>query len=150
MKDPNFILVLQKAEPNKLRSFLKLISLAATNENLKDELSSIESTTESATINQQIKKPVTTLTIKSKSEYNVNFRAIISQNLKIKSSLDNSKSSLNLIKLVINNCELQHINAAIFKLDHLNHLDLSNNKLESLDNFHINTLNDLIMSNNQI
>jgi hypothetical protein len=130
---------------------LKLISLAATNENLKDELNSIESASENgSTINQQIKKPVTSLTIKSKNEYNVNFRAIISQNLKIKSSLDNNKSSLHLLKLVINNCELQHINAAIFKLDHLNHLDLSNNKLELLDNFHIDSLNDLIMSNNQL
>ena len=62
-----------------MKSFLKLISLAATSDNLKDELSKIES---NKAASQQVKKPVTSLTIKSKSEYATNFRAIISQNLK--------------------------------------------------------------------
>lgn len=126
---------------------MKTISLAATNENINTELNKIGNL--AAQTNQQIKKPVTSLIIKSKSEYATNFRAIISQNLKIKSNLEN-KSTLVLTKLVINNCDLKHINAAIFQLDHLNTLDLSSNKLEFIDNFHIETLTDLNLSHNEL
>lgn len=95
------------------------------------------------------KKSITTLTIKSRNEYLSNYRAVISQNLKIKTSIA-SIPTFNLTKLVINNCELKTIDSSIFDFVQLNHLDFSNNKLTMLDNFKIKSLSELILSNNKI
>jgi len=152
LKDPNFNLILQKADVNQLKSFLKIIHLAANSPNFNDE--SIKANTISEDLNkenQKLKKPVTSVSIKSKSEYNSNFRAIISQNLTIKSKLDNKNvQTLNLLRLTINNCELKQINASIQDLKQLVHLDLSNNKLSAFDNFSLNNLQDLNLSCNEI
>ena len=137
---------------NQLKSFLKIIHLAANSPNFNDE--SIKANTISEDLNkenQKLKKPVTSVSIKSKSEYNSNFRAIISQNLTIKSKLDNKNvQTLNLLRLTINNCELKQINASIQDLKQLVHLDLSNNKLSAFDNFSLNNLQDLNLSCNEI
>lgn len=95
------------------------------------------------------KKSITTLTIKSRDEYLSNYRAVISQNLKIKTSIS-SIPAMNLTKLVINNCELKSIDSSVFEFNLLNHLDFSNNKLTMFDNFKLKSLTELILTNNQI
>lgn len=97
----------------------------------------------------QFKKSITNLTIKSRNEYLSNYRAVISQNLKIKSSIS-SIPTINLTKLVINNCELKTIDSSIFDFIQLNHFDFSHNKLTLFDNFKLKSLAELIISNNQI
>lgn len=57
---------------------------------------------------------------------------------------------LNLLKLVINNCELKKIDASIFELCQLNHLDLSVNKISEIDNFKFSSLVELNLSQNEI
>jgi hypothetical protein len=99
---------------------------------------------------QPIKRPVQNLIIKSKSEYMANFKAIISQNLKIKTRIGEGIPLLNLTKLVINNCGLKQIDGALFELESLTTLDLSMNKLCELNDFSFWNLNELIVANNQI
>ena len=99
----------------------------------------------------QFKKPVTSLTVKSLSEYRSNFKAIISQNLKIKTSIgDPGTPLLNLTKLIINNCDLKYIDKSLFGLEQLTLFDFSNNKLAELDDFEMRSLKELILANNQI
>lgn len=95
------------------------------------------------------KKTITNLIIKSREEYRSNYRAVISQNLKIKSSIS-SIPTMNLTKLVINNCELKTIDSSIFDFIQLNYFDFSHNKLTLFDNFKLKSLTELILSNNQI
>lgn len=100
---------------------------------------------------QQLKKPTTSLVVKSRKEYNQNFKSIISQNLKIKTKLGNKNTIAEyLVKLVINSCELKKIDPAIFDLVNLTHLDLSQNKLTEIDNFCLNELEELNLSQNEI
>ena len=142
-----------------MKTFLKLVNLAANSESLKEEITPLDTklseisnnSSKSNALNQTIKKPITTLTIKSKNEYNTNFKAVISQNLKIKSTFSKLETPyINLTKLTINNCELIQINSSIFSLEQLVYLNLSSNKLSRLDGFLFETLEELNVSNNEI
>ena len=101
---------------------------------------------------EQLKKPTTSLIIKSKSEYASNFKAVISQNLKIKTKIGAEKNNFaaNLVKLVISNCELKNIDKSIFDLLSLTHLDMSENKLTHIDSFRLERLEELNLSQNSI
>lgn len=134
--------------------------MGATSLNISDELEKLQASTglsnqkkdTSKESDQQLKKPTTSLIIKSKSEYSSNFKAIISQNLKIKTKIGGEKSNLSetLVKLVLNNCELKNIDAAVFELINLTHLDVSSNKLTNLNNFKLERLEELNCSQNEI
>ncbi|RNA36408.1 leucine-rich repeat 1 [Brachionus plicatilis] len=164
LKEPNFTLAIQKANVNQLKVFLKIVHIAMTSDDFGQELDKIKTKiqTESSCPGRCVKplvkempstsnfkKSITTLTIKSRNEYLSNYRAVISQNLKIKTSIA-SIPTFNLTKLVINNCELKTIDSSIFDFVQLNHLDFSNNKLTMLDNFKMKSLSELILSNNKI
>ena len=155
--------------------FLKIVHLAGQSANISDELDKLKlkpGTSSCADVvmedvsnnstkenkpnskdqaNTKLKKPTTTLTIKSRSEYMSNFRAVISQNLKIKTTIGTVNSfAANLVKLTINNAELKRIDPSIFELENLNYLDMSNNKLTTLDNFSFKKLEELNLSHNEI
>jgi Leucine-rich repeat (LRR) protein len=148
---------------NQLKAFLKLIQLASSSQNIENELNKLQlataTNTSSSTVvkvlneqQPQFKKPITSLTVKSRSEYMGNFKAIISQNLKIKTSISGNgqASLLNLTKLVVNNCDLRHIDKAVFELEHLTVLDFSQNKLPWLDHIEHGTLKELVVAHNEI
>ena len=101
---------------------------------------------------QQLKKPTTSLIVKSKSEYNSNFKAVISQNFKIKTKIGGDKANLagTLVKLVLNSCELKKIDASVFELVNLTHLDVSCNKLAKIDDFYLERVEELNFSQNEI
>ena len=104
-----------------------MIHLAGNSVNIADELNKIPHSEAAATTSgassskenlkpssekgskdakmMEFKKPTTSLTIKSKSEYFTNFRAVISQNLKIKTAIGtkNNQLTTTLVKLTINN-----------------------------------------------
>jgi Leucine-rich repeat (LRR) protein len=138
-----------------------MVHLAASSQNLSEELDKIQKENEmetsssklkvANTTNQQLKKAITTLTIKSKAEYQTNFRSIISQNLKVKTAFGNySNIASTLTRLTINNCELTRVSSSIFELYQLTHLDLSANKLSTFDNFVLKRLEELNLSQNEI
>lgn len=151
--------------------FLKLVHLASQSGNITDELNKLKlkPTTNNDDVimedvsnhlanenkqntkeqNSKLKKPTTNLTIKSRSEYLSNFRAVISQNLKIKTTIGAYNSlATNLVKLTINNAELKKLDPSIFELDNLSYLDLSENKLTEIENFRFNKLEELNLSHN--
>jgi len=140
-----------------------MVHLAASSQNLSGELDKLQKENEmemetsnskvkvANSTNQQLKKAITTLTIKSKAEYQTNFRSIISQNLKVKTAFGNySNIASTLTRLAINNCELTNVNSSIFELYQLTHLDLSGNKLSKLDNFVLKRLEELNLTQNEI
>jgi Leucine-rich repeat (LRR) protein len=135
--------------------------LGATSLNITDELEKLQSSSEISnkkkdsskeSDQQQLKKPTTSLIVKSKNEYTSNFKAVISQNLKIKTKIGGDKANLSetLVKLVLNNCELKNIDPSIFDLINLTHLDISSNKLSKIDNFILERLEELNLSQNEI
>lgn len=136
-----------------------MVHLAEKCDDLTKELESIQaklneskasSTIKSTDSVAQFKKPVTTVTIKSKSEYSAKFYSTISQNLKIKANTPKESELLHLTRLVINNCDLKTIHASIFDLKLLTHLDMSNNKLTQLDDFKLFPLVELNLAQNDI
>ncbi|CAF0726258.1 unnamed protein product [Brachionus calyciflorus] len=165
LKEPNFTLAIQKANVNQLKVFLKIVHIATTSNDFSQELDKIKSklqaesscpgrcikplVKEMPSTTPQFKKTITSLVIKSRDEYLSNYRAIISQNMMIKTSIS-TIPTLNLLKLVINNCGLKTIDTSVFEFTQLNHLDMSNNKLSILDNFKLGTLVELNLSQNQI
>lgn len=172
LKEPNFSLIIKKANVAQLKTFLKLIHLAGNSVNIADELNKIPNSEAAATTSgassskenlkpssekgskdakmMEFKKPTTSLTIKSKSEYFTNFRAVISQNLKIKTAIGtkNNQLTTTLVKLTINNSDLKHIDPSMFELENLVYLDLSENKLTKLDDFSFKKLEELNLSHN--
>lgn len=153
LKEPSFNLNLQKAEVSQLKSFLKVLHLAANSPNFNDD--SIAAENQNAADldkeNKQLKKPITSISIKSRKDYNSNFKAIISQNLSIRSKIDSKQgTTLNLMRLTISECELKHVNKSIFELKTLEYLDMSNNKLTVFEDFSFENLHELILANNEI
>ena len=141
-----------KANVSQLKSFLKIVHLAANNPNFNDESLIAESKeVDLNKENKQMKKPLTSISIKSRKDYLNNFRAIISQNMSIKSKLDNKcAASLNLLRLTINEAEIKYINKSMFELKQLVYLDLSNNNIEVINDFSFDVLEELILTNNKI
>lgn len=135
--------------------FLKLISLASKSENIETELNKLqlnvlgERQLQKSVQDKPLKKPITTLTVKSRSEYFTNYKSIISQNLNV-NSRTNTASLLNLTKLVITTSDLRVVDKTLFELKQLVHLDLSQNKLPVLDDFELPELAELILSQNEI
>ena len=133
--------------------------MGSTSLSISDELEKLQASTlsssqkkDSSKESDQLKKPTTSLIVKSKSEYSSNFKAVISQNLKIKTKIGGVKTNLSetLVKLVLNNCELKSIDPSVFDLVNLTHFDLSSNKLTKIDNFILERLEDLNLSQNEI
>ena len=144
----------------QLKNFLRLVQLAGNSMNISDELNKLQvkvidensSSSTSSETTKQLKKPPTSLTIRTKNEYASNFRAVLSQNMTIKTAIGKPTTSLgaNLVKLVINNCELKRVDPGIFTLDQLTSLDLSNNKLTAIDEFRLAKLEELNLCKNEI
>lgn len=160
-----------KAEVNQLKAFLKVVHLSKKSIDLTKELEIIQKqqqqtdpkTKQTSATNladnkskiaqspqQQVyKKPITSLIVKSKSEYLCKFQPLLSQMLKTKTSLGEF-DLLNLTKLVLNKCELKTIHSAVFQLKQLQHLDLSENKFSQIDEFKFDRLVDLNLAQNEI
>jgi hypothetical protein len=151
-KEPNFSLSIQKADVAQLKAFLRLLNTAGSSP--KFEPTSADQCSSQAVDldkeNKQMKKPVTSVSIKSKAEYNSNFKAIISQNLCIRSKLAENKSVLNLTRLSITGCELKQVNKSIFELRQLVFLDMSGNRLTGFDEFSFEALQELNLESNEI
>jgi len=135
-----------------LKSFLKLVHLASSSSSLNDEtILKAKQAVDLDKENKQVKKPVTSISIRSRKEYLSSFKAIISQNMVIKSKLTNNESTvLNLLRLTITDSEIKYINKSLFQLKTLEYLDLSNNNIFALEDFELEKLQELIMANNQI
>ncbi len=145
LKEPNFSLSINKADVMQLKAFLRILSTA--NNSSKFEL---KDTVDLEKKDKQMKKPITSVSIKSKAEYNSNFKAIISQNMCIRSNISENKTVLNLTRLSITGCELKQVNKSIFELKQLIFLDLSGNKLNFFDGFNFESLQELNLANNEI
>lgn len=140
-----------------LKSFLKIIHLANSNaSNISDELNKIkqsitETSATSTSANEQIKKPISTITLKSRKEYLKNFKTIISQNIQLKTTLKNNGHAVcGLTNITLNNCELKRIDPCLFELPELLNLNLSGNKFTQIDDLNFMKLVELNLSNNQI
>ena len=139
-----------------MKAFLKLVHLAEKSNDLTKELETIqESLIKQAASQQQqkpdlYKKPITNLIVKSRNEYFVKFKPLVSQNLKAKTIQGEEFCLLNLTKLVLSNCELKEIHSSVFELKQLENLNLSENKLSEIDGFRFNRLVDLNLSQNEI
>ena len=145
-KEPNFSLNIQKADVTQLKAFLRLLNTAGSSAKFELNQSVVDLEKE----NKQMKKPVTSVSIKSKAEYNSNFKAIISQNLCIRSKMAENKNVLNLTRLSMTGCELKQVNKSVFELRQLVYLDMSGNRLTGFDEFSFEALQELNLSNNEI
>ena len=167
-KEPNFSLVINKTDANKLKSFIKMVHLASTSEKFAEEVGKLAqqlaetSSNPSAVLPSgahgqalkelaqpsapvgQLKKPTTNLIIKSKKEYLSNFRLFIANNHKT------GEAALTLTRLTINNCELRRLDPCLLKLVNLQQLDLSTNKLNTFDHIEYKHLQQLNLSNNEL
>jgi hypothetical protein len=152
LREPPFTLIIQRANVGQLKTFLKLLHLgsssgsssATQSQSLKlfaEELAKVNSGQQGEEL---FKRPTTVLTCKSKSEYLSHFKAatITQNNLKGTSS--------GLVKLVLTNCELKFIDPSLFDLVNLTHLDLSSNRLTRLNDFKLDRLEELNVSQNLI
>ena len=173
-KEPNYSLIINKTDANKLKSFIKMVHLASTSEKFAEEVDKLaqqlaDTSSNPAsvlpsgahgqalielvqpTVSGQLKKPTTNLIIKSKKEYLSNFRLFIANNFKIIMGIHKTgEAALTLTRLTINNCELRRLDPCLLKLVNLQHLDLSNNKLNTFDHIEYKHLQQLNLSNNEL
>jgi LRR-repeat protein 1 len=163
-KEPNISLIIQKADVNQLKSFLKIVNMTSkTTKITDDDIKLVAKSNKPVTTQDnikaftnttnQLKRPTTTLIIKSKKEYLSNYRPVISQTLIYNSDPSQASQSTlltNLVRLDINNCSLKSIDKSMLLLINLKYLDLSNNNFKVVETFQFPMLQELILVQNEI
>lgn len=139
---------------NKLKQFIKLVSLAEKSPSEFDKELESGASDKKAKVQaeENFKKQITTLTIASSKEYDRNFRALISQNLRAQTQ-HGEINLLNLTKLSLKFCGLKKLHSVVLSgLVQLENLDVSENRLNgaSLSGLNLKRLVSLNLSHNEI